>query len=282
MNANYQPKTPAIKDWLKTSINQLKESGFDTPSLDTEVILAHTIKKGRTYLHAHGDDVLDIKSLEIADARLALRLDHVPIAYIIGHKEFYGRKFKVTTATLIPRPESEVIIDLLKELTATQTLFVENTKRLVDVGTGSGCLGITAKLEFPELDVTLLDISSQALMVAKQNARLLDAQVTLLKSDLLTDYDFQPDIILANLPYVDKTWDRSPETNHEPEISLFALQDGLAIINKLIIQASLKLGTGGVILLEADTRQHKKIIEFASHNGFELIKAKGLCIALKL
>jgi release factor glutamine methyltransferase len=145
-----------LKDWLDSATNQLAAIGIKSARLDAEIILDHTISKNRTYLHAHDDELLDGRSMEIADARLALRLDHVPIAYIIGHKEFYGRKFQVTTATLIPRPESETLIDMLRDLLPkNQPLFSEQKIRLVDVGTGSGNLGITAKLEFPELHVTL-------------------------------------------------------------------------------------------------------------------------------
>lgn len=280
MNENYQPVAPVIKDWLKSATQELKEVGIDSARLDAEIILAHTLKKGRTHLHSHDDEILDSRSLEIADARLVLRLEYVPIAYIIGHKEFYGRKFKVTTATLIPRPESEVIIDLLKEFLPEKTLFTNNF-RLVDVGTGCGCLGVTAKLEVPDLDVTLLDISSQALLIAKQNADLLNAKVDIQKSDLFSNYFLKSDIIVANLPYVDRSWERSPSTDHEPDLALFAEQGGLALIYKLITQSLTTLSPGGLILLESDPEQHDNIIKFALKNKLLLIKQRGFCLAFR-
>lgn len=280
MSANLQPQT--LNTWLLDASSELHAAGISTALLDAEIIIAHTIKKGRTYLHAHPDELLDPRSEEIANARLALRLERVPVAYIVGHKEFYGRRFTVTTATLIPRPESEAMIDALKDvLPQNQSLFTEKKRRLIDVGTGSGCIGITAKLEISELDVTLADVSTQALTIASKNADQLHATVHVLKSDLLTDYAFNPDIILANLPYVDETWERSPETNHEPRLALFAPDHGKALIYKLITQAGHRLAPKGLLLIEADPSQHDDIIRFAAKNGLQLVKRVDYILALQ-
>ena len=269
-----------IQDWLSTATGVLTNADIPSARLDAEIILAHTIRKPRTYLHAHGDEPLTSRQEEIANARIDLRLDRVPIAYIIGHKEFYGRKFKVTTATLIPRPESEALIELLRAtLPLTQPLIIDQPRRLVDVGTGSGALRITAKLEFPELDVTLIDTSRYALAVAKENAAALDAPVTLLQSDLLSAYPFVADTIIANLPYVDATWHRSPETNHEPAEALFADNHGLALIFELLAQTKEKLARGGTLILEADPAQHAAIQKEAVRYGllFQKNLGYGLC-----
>ena len=206
-----------IGAWLSTATDQLVQAGIDSARLDAEIILAHTLKKPRTHVHAHPADELDPRILDIATARLDLRLDRVPVAYIVGHKEFYGRLFSLTPHVLIPRPESETIITMLNgHLGDTPELTGITQKRLVDIGTGSGCLGISAKLEHPELIVTLLDNSRAALSVAESNARQLGADVELLQSDLLESYPYAPDIVLANLPYVDPDWQRTPEINQEP------------------------------------------------------------------
>lgn len=283
MNVNLPQKMPKTSEWLFSAAKALKDAGIETARLDAEIILAHTIKKSRTYLHAHDDHELGPRDYEIAEARLSLRLDRTPIAYIIGHKEFYGRRFKVTPATLIPRPESETIIDLLKELFngEQQKLLGDNTKRLIDIGTGTGCLGISAKLELPMLDVTLSDISNHALKVAETNALALRADVQLIHSDLLEHYPFTPDIILANLPYVDRQWERSPETNHEPELALFAEADGLALILKLIDQASTRLHANGYLFLEADPRQHAAIIQHAKPRGFTVGTTTDFIVTLQ-
>lgn len=266
-----------IAEWIERATVALRAMGIDSARLDAEIILAHTLRKSRTYLHAYRDDLIQARELDIADARLRLRQDRTPIAYIIGHKEFYGRRFRVTPSTLIPRPESEAIIDILGE----HIHHYQESARLVDVGTGSGILGITAKLEFPRLDVALLDISRHALNVAKQNAASLGADVTFLQSDLLAEYPHSPQIIVANLPYVDPAWERSPETEHEPAIALFAKDNGLHLIKKLIEQAAGQLVPDGLLALEADPRQHSAIIDAAKELGFTQATAQEYIVTLR-
>lgn len=276
MNANLPPKMPAINDWVAAASKKLEAAGILSGVLDAEIILAHTLRKPRTYLHAHPEEPVPPRERDIADARLQLRLERTPIAYIIGHKEFYGRQFKVTPATLIPRPESEMMIELLKK-----HLKRPNEKKLVDVGTGSGCLGITAKLEFPELDVTLIDISRHALAVADTNARRHSIDIQLIHSDLLALYPFSADIILANLPYVDKTWQRSPETNYEPAEALFASDNGLHLIFKLIDQTDSHIAPEGLLLLEADPRQHEEIKQKAYAKQLELLEVTDFILLFR-
>lgn len=267
---------PSAASWLRDAAEELAMLGIGTALLDAELILAHTLRKSRTYLHAHGDEPIDERRLEIANARLELRKDRVPVAYILGHKEFYGRQFKVTPSVLIPRPESEALIESLKKY------WGEKPGKLVDVGTGSGCLGITARLELP-LDVTLADISHHALMVAEDNAKALGATVAIVRSDLLSH--LQPplsnfDLIVANLPYVDKTWQRSPETNHEPAEALFASNGGLALIDRLIAQTDTVLKPGGLLILEADPEQHERIITYAATHQLQHTATDGYALVL--
>ena len=261
-----------IESWLRQATKELQMSGIPSALLDAEIILAHTIRHPRTWLHAHTDENLDDRQVEIADTRIDLRKSFVPVAYIIGHKDFYGRRFKVSPATLIPRPESEEIIELLSHyLPTTQPLDTSIvSKRLVDIGTGSGCLGITAKLEHPELDVTLLDVSSDALRVASKNAGLLSADVSVQKSNLLVDYAYTPDIVLANLPYVDESWERSKETMHEPAVALFASDAGLRLVKKCFDQLSSRTNAGAIAIFEADPRQWDAIERIAQEAGFAL------------
>lgn len=262
MNENSRLSQPTIDNWLRDAAEQLANVGIASALLDAEIILAHTLRKSRTWLHAHGDEGISERELEIADARLRLRLDRTPIAYIIGHKEFYTRLFKVTPSVLIPRPESENIINLLKQTTLRQGA------RLIDVGTGSGCLGVTAKLELPHLDITLSDISRPALTVATENASNLEAEVATIKSDLLAEAPGMFDVILANLPYVDRSWERSPETAYEPELALFADKGGTELIDQLLQEATKKLLPQGYIFIEADPEQHNHIISTAHSLGF--------------
>lgn len=281
MNENL-PSVLTVNDWLAEATRQLVFNNVPSARLDAELLLAHTLRQPRTWLHGHGDEPLTDRMVEIANARLDLRLDRVPVAYIIGHKEFYGRRFKVTTATLIPRPESESLIELLNgALPKNESLLNERALRLVDVGTGSGILGITAKLEHPDLDVTITDISRHALKVAGENAVALHAEVTSLQSNLLAEYPFVADIILANLPYVNPEWERSPETEHEPASALFAENNGLALINELLLQTRTKLANGGKIILEADPEQHADIIKEGIKNGLVHVETSEYGVLLE-
>lgn len=264
-----------IRIWLRDAAEQLADAGIASALLDAEIILAHTLRKSRTWLHAHDDDTISQRELEIANARLDLRLDRTPIAYIVGHKWFYGRLFKVSPATLIPRPESEVLIELLN------TYFTQDMKTLIDVGTGSGCLGITAKLEHPSLTVTLSDVSRHALTIADANAAALNANVATIRSDLLSATPHYYDIIIANLPYVDRSWERSPETNFEPELALFADKNGVALIQELIAQAVPRLRANGLLILEADPYQHARIVAMAVSAGLEHLETREYGIVLR-
>ena len=272
MSVNSLPLPLAINDWLADATRQLVFAAIPSARLDSELILAHTLRKNRSYLHAHPEEELTDRTVEIATARLVLRLERVPVAYIIGHKEFYGHTFSVTTATLIPRPESEILIELLKRVMPRNASILHETIRLVDVGTGSGALGISAKLLYPELSVTLIDISRHALKIADKNSVDLDAPVTIMQSNLLSHYPFTANFIIANLPYVDPNWQRSPETEHEPAEALFAANGGKALIFELLIQTQSKLIDGGFIVLEADPEQHPDIIAEAKKYGLLLFE----------
>lgn len=275
MSANSKPKTLTVNQWLKDAAEELATIGITSALLDAEIILAHTLRKSRTWLHAHHNDPIDPREEDIANARLALRLDRTPIAYIIGHKEFYSRLFKVTPSVLVPRPESEAIIELLKKY------LPADAKTLVDVGTGSGCLGITAKLELPQLTVTLADVSRHALKVAEENAAIQRADITVVHSDLLAAVPGIFDVIIANLPYVDASWERSPETQYEPELALFADDGGLALIGRLLDQLPSHLLPGGLVLLEADPEQHPTIIRQAKTVGFTHVTTDGYALLLQ-
>ena len=253
-----------ISEWLKIATKSLKTANIPSARLDAELILANTLRKNRTYLHAHLDKEIDPRRFDIANARLDLRLDRVPIAYILGYKEFYGRRFTVSPSVLIPRPESEDLISLFLELTASEIA----EKVLIDVGTGSGCLGITAKLERNNLSVILSDISKPALNIAEKNANALNVDVHIQQQSLLNGQLKPVDYIFANLPYVDKNWDVSPELQYEPEIALFAEDEGLKLILQLISQAPRCLTPEGLLFIEADPQQHNRIIDEATKKGF--------------
>lgn len=271
------PQTPAIKDWLGSATSKLSAAGIDTARLDAEIILAFVLNSNRIYLHTHPEQLIYTKQHKLANRKLNLRLKNVPIAYITGHKEFYGRNFLVTKDTLIPRPESEAVIDALKEIVAKNARL-----DLADIGTGSGCLGITAKLEMPNLDVTISDVSIKALKIASKNAAQLSAKVKIKKSNLLTKFSQKLDIIIANLPYVDKAWEQSPETTYEPKSALFAPDHGTSTIKKLIARSCDVLNYNGYLIIEADPVQHQSLTEFAKKFDLELINKDNFILTFRL
>ena len=268
-----------ISTWLKHAAEHLKNAGITSTQLDAELLLANTLRKNRTYLHAHLDEEVDPRRVDIAEARLSLRLDRVPLAYILGKKEFYGREFDVSPSVLVPRPESEEMINMLLKLAPQDN----QPRTLIDVGTGSGCLGITAALELPDnWHVVLSDISSKALSVAEKNAKKLGAKVFTQKQSLLLGQFEKLDCILANLPYVDKDWkNTSPELRHEPPEALYAGEGGLKLIRELIQQAPKHMTNQGLLFIEADEEQHQTIVAFGNQNGFLHLETSGLIVALR-
>ena len=266
-----------ISFWLKNAAKSLKDANIPSARLDAELILANTLRKNRTYLHAHLDEEIDSRRVDIANARLDLRLDRVPMAYILGYKEFYGRKFTVSPAVLVPRPESEDMISLFLDATAGEI----ERKVLIDVGTGSGCLGITAALERTNISVILSDISKDALRIAEKNADEYHARVKIQQQSLLNGQLEPVDYIFANLPYVDKDWEVSPELQYEPKIALFTEDGGLKLILELIQQAPRCLVPNGQLFIEADPTQHERIIQAAAKQNFKLAAIQRYIIVLR-
>ena len=266
-----------ISFWLKNAAKSMKDTGIPSARLDAELILANTLRKNRTYLHAYLDEEIDPRRVDIANARLDLRLDRVPMAYILGYKEFYGRKFTVSPAVLVPRPESEDMISLFLDATAGEI----ERKVLIDVGTGSGCLGITAALERTNISVILSDISKDALRIAEKNADEHRARVKIQQQSLLNGQLEPVDYIFANLPYVDKDWEVSPELQYEPKIALFTEDGGLKLILELIRQAPHCLTPNGQLFIEADPIQHERIIQAAAKQNFKLATIQRYIIVLR-
>lgn len=269
-----------IQSWLSSASQQLAKQNNPSPRLDAELLLSHAAGKPRSYLLAHPEislDDLQGLSLQRLGRMLRRRIKREPLAYIIQKKEFFGRDFLVNKDVLIPRPDSEAIIELLQNVPLRPSL-------IADIGTGSGCLAITAALELPKSQVVATDISPKALQVARKNAASHHATLEFLQGNLLEPLfqnNRQPDVIVANLPYVDKSWHVSPETAFEPSSALFAANNGLALISKLICQADRLLQSNGFLLLEADPRQHQAISAESAQNGFRLSQKESFAIAFQ-
>lgn len=310
-----------IKKWLsqaKTLVNPL----------DAELILVNVFKAvDRTYLVTHEEVVLSANERQLADRMLNLRTLHVPLAYLTNEKDFFGRKFKITSDVLIPRPETETMVEMAIKLynQKIQSKFEDfdrnfgeklrsnglkvdasNYQRLKDeyrkakekmttpiimfeVGVGSGCVAISLALECKKATVFGVDISKEALKVASLNAKKYKVKnFYLSEGDLLSEVKKEapvPDIMIANLPYVDRTWEwRSPEIEFEPHIALYADNGGLALIYKLFRQIRSKWPSlfgqrekhQKYVLIESDLSQQGKIIRYAKRYGFKHTETKGL------
>ena len=202
--------------------------------------------------------------------------------------DFYGRDFTVTSDVLIPRPETEMIIDMVLNLVGKPFLLgVKPSKAklpedmtILDVGTGSGCIAVTLKLLLPQAKVIATDVSDKALEVARKNASELEAEVEFLQSDLMENVKIKPDLIVANLPYVDENWEwvDKKALSKEPALALYADDGGLSLIFKLIDQAT-KRGINHLVL-EADPCQHERIVKYAKKKGLELVETRGFVLYL--
>lgn len=202
---------------------------------------------------------------------------------------FYGREFLVTPNVLIPRPETEMMVDAVLNLVGKAYLpgvkpseaKLPQNCAILDVGTGSGCVAVSLALELPEARVTACDISPEALKVARENAGKLGAKVEFVKSNLMSDIDGDFDVVVANLPYVDENWDwiDKEALAKEPSIALYAGDGGLALIKKLINQAAERKVP--YLILEADPCQHSKITNYTNTYNYQLLEIRGFILTFK-
>jgi release factor glutamine methyltransferase len=251
--------------WPKAAEQELVQAGISTARLDALVLLEDVTGIDRAKLLAEPDQPISPAQEAKLKKLLALRLRHVPLAYVRGWTEFYGRKFVITPAVLEPRPESETMIDLLKSLA---DLPAEPC--IADVGTGSGALGITAKLELPKARVELLEIDEKAVEVAKINVDLLTTGLATIQSDLLSETDTDFDVLLCNLPYVPDGYHINTSALHEPKIAIFGGLDGLDLYRKLFKQVQERATRPLYILSEALPPQHPALATIALTQGYQL------------
>ena len=232
--------------------------GIETARLDAEVLLAHVLRRDRIYLYTHYDQPLEAHERAQLRALVQRRGRHEPVAYLCGHREFYGRRFSVGPEVLIPRPETELLVE-----TALAWLRQRGgAAKIVDVGTGSGALALTLAAEWPEGQLLACDIEAPALAVAAANAERLGVadRVTFYQGDLLAPVAAQGpfDLVLANLPYIDPATAASLPADvrdYEPARALFAADGGLALIARLCAAAPAQLRPGGLLLCELGSDQ---------------------------
>ena len=249
----------------------LQDSNQDVDRFEREVLLAHAVERNRAWLWSHLDEPIAPESLQRYQKFVEKRAAGHPVAYLLGYREFYGREFEVSPAVLIPRPETELLVDL------AISLLPDKNTRVVDVGTGSGAIGLTLAAERPDWRVALSDLSEAALRIAGRNRDALGlARVELFHCDLLNGLpERRFDLVISNPPYIaegDPHLDAG-DLRFEPGIALSSGHDGLDLIKPLIVQACSVLVPGGWLLLEHGHDQAEAVRSLLDKQGFESVRS---------
>lgn len=258
-----------VKKWLTVATKTLEpESG--TAQLDAEVILAFVLNVDRSWIHAHHEEIISDKHLVTLNNFLKRRALHEPLAYILEKTEFYGRAFYITNGVLVPRPESETMIDLCKKHCTSSKL---DDFLLIDVGTGSGALIISAVLETQITNALAIDIDEKCLEVTKKNIASYKLNINLTNGDLLSpliedNLANKHLFILANLPYVPDKYAINVEARNEPSHAIFGGSDGLDLYRKLFQQLDDLNPSSITLFTESLPMQHEGLKNIALGHHF--------------
>ena len=251
-----------VRSALKQGLAQLRAAQVPSFTLAAELLLLHVLDRDRTWLYAHPEEQLSAAESEHFFALIARRANSEPTQHLTGKQEFWGLEFEVTPDVLIPRPETEHLIEValdrlaLRELRAgRKPTFGGEGLQIADIGTGSGCIAIALARDLPAATIYATDISSAALAVAKRNAdrHSVSGHIHFVECNLLDITTPEFDLIVSNPPYVGR---REAETlarevrDHEPEIALYGGEEGYELYADLITQAAAHLKTGGLLVLE--------------------------------
>ena len=261
-------KVPDVGAALRWATARLHAAGVDSPRLDAEILLAHVLTVERAHILAHPERRLRVAESTRYRQLVVRRARREPVAYLVGHQEFYGLDFCVSSAVLIPRPETELLVEA-----AIALGHVSNTQPWIvaDVGTGSGAIAVSLAVNVPHVRVYATDVSAEALAVAEKNCRRhgVSGRVTLLRGHLLTPLPEPVDCIVANLPYVSRAeWESLTTgiTAYEPRLALDGGPDGLEYIGELLASAGPYLRPGGAILLEIGAAQGLAVTTLAEEH----------------
>ncbi|MFM7246497.1 MAG: peptide chain release factor N(5)-glutamine methyltransferase [Actinomycetota bacterium] len=256
-----------VRDVLALSSAYLEAKGSPTARLDAELLVGHALGMPRLDLYLHHDRPLTADELAAIRPLLRRRADLEPVAYIVGEVGFRRLVLQTDARALMPRPETETLVEVALAL-------LPRGGRLVDVGTGAGPIALSVKHERPDADVLAVDVSDDALALARANAERLGLQVAFAVSDLLADLPGPFDVIAANLPYVP---DGDPRTEpgvvrHEPHLALWGGPDGLDLIRRLVEQAPARLRPGGAIVLEVSDEQAAGVQDLLAAAGLGAVE----------
>lgn len=265
-----------VGDFLVRATTQLQSAGIPTARLDCLIVLEDVLGQDRASLLAHPEMEISAPKVAILNKFITQRRTHLPLAYYRGKSMFYGRNFIVNEHVLVPRPESESIIDLLKKCPLPAQSCI------ADVGAGSGVLGITAGLEIPDSRIYLYDIERAALACAMRNValhRLPDVHTK--QQDLLTRCQESFDVILANLPYVPNDYPVNKAASHEPAQALFSGSDGLDHYRRFWKQVAALDHKPAFVIVESLPEQHDALKILAAQARYILEASDGYALSLK-
>jgi release factor glutamine methyltransferase len=258
----------SVYDYLTGARDTLQQAGLapGDAALDAEVLARHALGWDRARLVADGRSAAPPGFVERFHDFVARRSRREPVAFIVGRREFWGLDFEVSPAVLIPRPETELIV----EAACARRPQRDAVTRIVDVGTGSGCLAIALAREFPAARVVAIDISDAALAVAQRNAaRLAKDRIAFVRADLLDGIAGPVDLIVSNPPYVPSGAALSPDiVRFEPATALYAGEDGLALLKRLIASARTRIADGGLFIVEFGYGQDAAVADLAREAGW--------------
>jgi len=249
----------SVLEILQSTTGYFETHGVESPRLNAQHLVAHVLKVKRIELYMDSERTLFEDELAPLRDLVKRRGQGVPLQHLLGTEEFYGRTFKSDARALVPRPETERLIEFLLPL------FTGKAARVADVGTGTGIIALTLAAEWPDCDVIAIDCSHEALALAAENATFLDlaSRVTFQTGNLLSDVNGPFDLIVANLPYIPagEIPGLAREVQHDPVLALDGGADGLDLIRRLIVQAPEKLAPGGILALEIGHDQAERVAD---------------------
>ncbi|MFT5506415.1 MAG: release factor glutamine methyltransferase [Gammaproteobacteria bacterium] len=269
MASSLQLMTENIESALRRATASFADCS-DSAKLDAEILLAHVLRKSRSFLYTWPHQSLELHQLKDFNNLIEQRLQPTPIAYLIGSREFYSLQFEINHDVLVPRPETELLVDKALEL-----CDLHHLNKVIDLGTGSGIIPICLKKQRPDLSITATDISSDCLNLAKRNAIKHQTKINWVQSNWYEslDPDYQFDLIISNPPYIaaDESWLQIGDLPAEPLLALSSGETGLESIKVIVRGACQFLTPAGHLIMEHGHEQSDAIVALMAESKFKEI-----------
>jgi release factor glutamine methyltransferase len=261
---------------LQNTADFFARKGIDSPRLNIEHLLADALGKRRIDLYLEFDRTLSENELAPLREKVRRRVEGEPLQYLLGSWDFFGRAFRTDPRALIPRPETEILVEIVLKVIRVE---LGSRTRLLDVGTGSGVLAITFALECPNLQIVGSDVSPLALNLARENAERqgLNRRIEWVESDLLSSVSGPFDFLVANFPYIPTTelLKLAPEVKRDPQLALDGGPDGLVVIRRLLLEAPKVLRDGAFVILEVGFDQADRVADLLTAQKFRDISVEN-------